>query len=332
MKKILFATTALVATASVASADIANIKISGYGRFGLGYVEDRSENDGDDLDETVIVSRLRINIDAKAETDSGVEFAARFRLQADEDASTGEADSGSISGARFSASYGGLRVDVGNTSGVIDNSANYFGEEPGLENFAGQYDAVDYSILEFDSTGAGSNAVYARYEIGDFGVAASYDSAPSGGDGDRFDIGVDYTFGNWTAELLYGSTDNGSDDDEDITLLVVGGSIGDFNVTALIGDEDVNGEDDNGDSTGRTDEEASDVFYGLSAGYDVTSATTIVASYGGGSGDNDAESFALGFVHSLGGGVSLRGGIGSDKANDDADSVTTADFGVRFNF
>ncbi len=315
MKKILFASTALVATASVASADIANIKISGYGRFGLGYVEDRAG------DETVIVSRLRINVDAKTETDAGVGFDARFRLQADEDASTGEANQGSISGARFGVSYGGLRVEAGNVSGVIDNSANYFGEEPGLENFAGQYDAVDYDILAFSSTGAGSNGVYARYEIGDFGIAASYDSAPSGGDGDRFDIGVDYTFGDWTAELLYGSTDGAAGaDDDDITIFVIGGSIGDFNVTGLIGDEDV------------ADEEASDTFYGLSAGYDVTSATTVVASYGGGSGDNDAESFALGFIHSLGGGVTLRGGIGSDKATDDADSVTTADFGVRFNF
>ena len=36
MKKVLFATTALIATAGMAAAD-GNVKISGYGRFGLDY-------------------------------------------------------------------------------------------------------------------------------------------------------------------------------------------------------------------------------------------------------------------------------------------------------
>lgn len=39
MKKILFASTALVATAGVAAADVS---FGGYGRFGVGYVEDRT--------------------------------------------------------------------------------------------------------------------------------------------------------------------------------------------------------------------------------------------------------------------------------------------------
>ena len=37
MKKLLFASTALIATAGVAAAEV---KFSGYGRFGLGYVEE----------------------------------------------------------------------------------------------------------------------------------------------------------------------------------------------------------------------------------------------------------------------------------------------------
>ena len=62
MKKILFATTALVATAGVAAADVT---FGGYGRFGLGYDEGRA-------DETFITSRFRLQIDATAESDMGV--------------------------------------------------------------------------------------------------------------------------------------------------------------------------------------------------------------------------------------------------------------------
>ena len=52
MKKVLFATTALVATAGVAAADVT---FSGYGRFGVIY----ADNEGGD-DETSITSRLRL--------------------------------------------------------------------------------------------------------------------------------------------------------------------------------------------------------------------------------------------------------------------------------
>ncbi|MDX1744028.1 MAG: porin, partial [Ruegeria sp.] len=136
MKKVLFATTALIATAGVAAAE-SGVNFSGYGRFGIGYQEDRSVVTGlatapttittvdgatttavlptsAESDDTILVSRFRLNIDGFTETDGGVRFEGRVRLQADEDSSNGEANSAGLNGARFSVIYGGLRVDAGN--------------------------------------------------------------------------------------------------------------------------------------------------------------------------------------------------------------------------
>ena len=80
MKKVLFATTALVATASVAAADV---RISGYGRFGLDYNSFNENNAAsagyNGVSSTTITSRLRIQFDASAETDGGVVVAGGQR-------------------------------------------------------------------------------------------------------------------------------------------------------------------------------------------------------------------------------------------------------------
>ncbi len=175
MKKVLFASTALIATAGVAAAEV---NFSGYGRFGIWYVVDSigsvpnvntnvttttisggviNVNPGQttvgtaivDTDDAILVSRFRLNIDGIVETDGGVRFEGRVRLQADEDSGNGEANSAGLNGARFSVIYGGLRVDAGNVAGSFDNLANYYGNEVGLELFAGQYSGVNYNFLAY---------------------------------------------------------------------------------------------------------------------------------------------------------------------------------------
>ncbi|MEY8803355.1 porin [Leisingera sp. XS_AS12] len=332
MKKILFASTALVATASVAAADVT---FSGYGRFGLGYVEDRNTDTfagENEVSDTAIVSRFRLTIDADAETDGGVRFGARVRIQADEDADTGEAGEAGLNAARFFVENGGLRVEAGNVAGAIDNLPGYYGFEPGLEGTFNMYSGVNYDFIGYSSTGGTHNGVYARYAIGDFAVAAAYDSAPgaeAAGDsptttnGDRWDIHAAYTFGNVTAALAYGETD--TDVSQEITVLTLQGDFGPLSVAAIVGDEEVN------DDAGAFDTNVSDTFYGLSASYAVSSATSVNFAYGDGSGDNDERHIGLGAVHDLGGGVSLRGAIGT-KREGNGDSQTVADFGAQFSF
>ncbi len=329
MKHILFASTALIATAGVAAAEV---NFSGFARFGIGYQEDRTgtvstvsgaTTSGIDTDSTILISRFRLNIDGNAETDNGVRFEARVRLQADEDSGNGEAGTAGLSGARFSVIYGGLRVDAGNVSGAFDNLPNYFGNEPGLEDFIGQYAGVDYSFLEFDSTGSGDNAVFFQYAIGDFAVGASYDQrtfAQNGDpfDADRWDISASYVFNNITAAVAYGETD-ASAGTESLTVLTLGADFGDLNATLFLADDDVNDAAENGTA------------YGLSAAYNVGSALTLTAAYGDGSGDGDTQQYGIGAIYDLGGGASLRGGIGNSKVGD-GDSSLRADFGAKFDF
>ncbi len=346
MKKVLFASTALIATASVAAADV---RFSGYGRFGIGYQEDRTGSVANftttasggvttatpsvtsvDTDNTILISRFRLNIDGVVETDGGVEFSARVRLQADENAGNGEAGRADLNGARFSVIYGGLRVDAGNVAGAFDNLANYYGNEPGLENFVGQYSGVDYSFLGYSSTGPGSNAVFFQYAVGDFAFGASYDQATVafGGvpeDADRWDISATYTFNNITAALAYGQTDGGSFGiDPELLVFTLGGEWGDFSGTLFVGDESDTAANAAGEAT-------DDTFYGLSAAYNVGAATTLTFAYGDGSADGDTRQYGIGAIYDLGGGASLRGGIGDTKVGS-ADSTIRADFGAQFNF
>ncbi len=350
MKKVLFATTALMATASVAAAEV---RFSGYGRFGIGYLEDRTgavvgfntgvttttasgvQNTGvtttgiatgSETDEVILVSRFRLNIDGVAETDGGVQFSARVRLQADENAGNGEQNRAGLNGARFSVIYEGLRVDAGNVSGAFDNLPNYYGNEPGLENFIGQYSGVNYSFTGYSSTGSGANAVFFQYAVGDFAFGASYDQRTfnvngSKQDADRWDASIQYSFNNITAALAYGQTSalDGISEKESLTVLTLGGEWGDFSGTLFVADDDVANDDLNGTA------------YGLSLAYNIGAATTLTAAYGDGSADLDSQAYGIGVIYDLGGGASLRGGIGQSKAGD-ADERLRADFGAQFNF
>ena len=74
MKKVLLASTMLVATGGMAAADIT---FNGFGRFGLLY----QGNEGAAVDETRLEQRFRLNIVGSAETDGGVQFGARMRIE-----------------------------------------------------------------------------------------------------------------------------------------------------------------------------------------------------------------------------------------------------------
>lgn len=320
MKHVLLASVALCATAGVAAADI---NFSGFARFGIGYQEDRS--DDSNIDDTILISRFRLNIDGTAETDSGLQFSARVRLQADENSSTGEANEAGLNGARFSVIYGGLRVDAGNVAGSFDNSDLYFGNEPGLEEFIGQYIGVDYDFLEYSSTGAGQNAVFAQYAFDNFSVSASYDSDAEEG-ADRWDISAIYAIDNYSATVIYGRTDGvNGEDDQDLIILALGAEFGAFNGTVLVGRDGDTPNNDFGEETDGT-------VFGASLAYDISAATTLTAAYGDGSADGDTQQYGIGVIHDLGGGASLRGAVGHEEVGRAGDGQVVADFGVRFSF
>ena len=205
--------------------------------------------------------------------------------------------------------------------------ANYYGFEPGLEAFTGQYVGVDYGFLGYSSGGSGSNAVYVSYTAGGFSFGASYDKNIVGSTGsvaagnlnnttnDRWDIGASYAFNNFTAAVSYGENEA----DQSLVVLTLGADFDRFSGTIFVGDEDLGAGTQANEGT----------VYGLSLSFDVGAATSIVASYGGGDGSGDTEGYGIGVIHDLGGGVSLRGGLGAQGAGS---TNMVGDFGVLFNF
>ncbi len=149
MKKVLFATTALVLSAGFASADIA---LSGYGRFGLSY---NSGNDGS-TSKTWMEQRLRLNIKASTQTDGGIEFGAKARIQYDDGM-----DSAGVNPAQFYFSYEGAKVEVGNVDTAADNDT------------AGVFYATEMGLT---ATGYGDarSGVYGSYTIDGITAEASY--------------------------------------------------------------------------------------------------------------------------------------------------------------
>ncbi|MFP4240274.1 MAG: porin, partial [Rhodosalinus sp.] len=116
MKKIFFATTALVATAGVAAADVT---FGGYARWGMLYQEDATN-------ETTIESRMRLIVTATAESDAGLSFGTQTRLNRDEDATN------SFNQPRFYVAYEGLEVSVGNTQGAFEFMPSMYTDSVGL--------------------------------------------------------------------------------------------------------------------------------------------------------------------------------------------------------
>jgi outer membrane protein OmpU len=320
MKKILIATTALVATTGVA---VAEVKISGLGRFGIDYQEDRNV-------ETLLDTRMRLNIDASTETDGGVTFGARLRIQSDNEEANGSGAVAALNGPRLHMQSGGLRVEIGNISGVTDASStiNTFGFEPGLTFNVGQYSTwgADVGGLYdgYSTGGEGVQGLSAKFEAGDFVVMASYsddwdnNTAVSTDDSsfnETAEIGAAYTFSGWTLGGVYGNTEQtttGVAADADFYALSLAGSLGIADVVLFVGDTDIDGDD---------------TAYGISAAFPVGAATTIEASFAGGGADAVDETYGIGFDHSLGGGVTLQGMVGNSRGGD-----TVADLGVLFNF
>lgn len=316
MKKILFATTALIATAGVAAAEVS---FGGYGRFGLFYKENA---DGlpatDDTKETRLEQRFRLNITATAETDAGVEFGGRIRLQTDENDDGGAAGEGP-GAAGFWAIYGGFRLDAGNTSDVLDSGdiVDFFGHGVGLTAFIEQADA----FTGFDANGISAEeiaaqTVKARYSVNDFTAAVSYseENEPDGGADDDsetsyYQIGFAYDFGTVAAGAVYGERDDAAS--TSYWIVGLSGDLGPVGYNLTVGENDT----------------VDEIAIGLSGSYAISSATTLTAVIADTGVDAEDTIYGLGFNHSLGGGVSLRGGVGQEK-----DGLTQADLGIRFDF
>ncbi|EAQ03872.1 putative porin [Pseudooceanicola batsensis HTCC2597] len=231
MKKILFATTALVATAGVAAADVS---ISGRAAFGLDYT---------DAAGAASVTELRTSADlyftGTTETDGGVTLSATVEMEG-LNYNAGFAKGGNVGATTvFSASAGALTFTFGNTDGAFDKSMGEVHRIAGIwyelwggigtggslfidNSDPGNIARIDYAAgpvsvsLSYagvtDSVGIG-----AKYSgdmgAGSFYVAAAYESDQSvgGTDDAYYGLSAGGTFGAFEARVAMVDGDNYTD-------------------------------------------------------------------------------------------------------------------------
>jgi outer membrane protein OmpU len=320
MKKILFVTTALIATASVAAAEV---RISGYGRFGIDY-NDANDRAVNGISTTNITSRLRLQFDMSTETDSGVTFGARFRAQAE---SRDNLPGGAFfNGARFFASYEGFQLLVGNIIGAVENTPGLYLETrtadigvdgAGFESIVANVNGEAFNWDSYSSGGTGANGVEVIYSANGFVGHLSYSTDNGAIAVNRFAAMGSYNFGDWTVGLSAQSSDRAW---EDKVVFTVAGDLGQFgvrlayadndglrkvglygnmdigaagNLVAYVTDEDsvdaadvLAGRNENRDGfVGSNNREGSG--YGINYSYDLGGGATFIAGYRRASNDND---------------------------------------------
>ena len=293
MKNILFATTALVATAGIASADIT---VTGSANVGLKYSEDRTAN-GDSNDDVIVHNEIDFNIVATGESDNGITVGASVDL----DASEADQDAGSDQGTGANDpevyfAVNGLKVTVGavGNAGVVLNTA-----EVGFDglNTNIHVDAVDDSSVDGD--------VHVSYAFGDYTVAASM-----GSDSQDSAFSVSGAAGDFTYAVGFASDDSAN---TDYMSFGVGYTMGAYNFQALMVNID--------NPAGTADEDT----FGLSAAYTMDAMTFTVAMSDTDAAGSDAA-YGIGASYDLGGGLAIKGGFGS------VSDKSVADLGLTMSF
>lgn len=202
MKKLLIATTALVATAGVAAADV---KLSGYGRFGLDYNGGAAVGTA----KTQVNMRMRVNIDGSMTTDSGVTFGGRIRVQ-----SSTNSNNATLNSAMLYASYAGLRMEVGNTNNAFDTAKLMYNSEIGyLDRSFGDPIRVGAAYASTPAAAPNAMGIFASYNFGAGTVRFSWKDSNqtvtgAGAPDEEVQISADYTFGQFTVAAAYSDNTN----------------------------------------------------------------------------------------------------------------------------
>lgn len=298
MKKVLFATTALIMSAGFAAAEVG---VSGDGRMGLVY-------NGDDVEFT---SRARVKFTLSGETDSGLSFGGSFRVD-HEDEDGASASKGGAGTVYISGAYGKL------TMGDVDSAAeNAVGDLSGV-GLTGLGDYNEFTYIASGGEVNGNPGALYEYSFGGATVYASMldgqnDLDLDGDDDKQYSVGAKFGMGGYSFGIGYEKTEVGFTN-TDLDHVIVGGegTFGAATVKAIYGTAD----DIDFDQ------------YGLSVDY-VAGATTFTGFYRRVElGSAESDTWGIGAEHDLGGGAKLVGGI----VDSDFLSDTVADFGVSFKF
>lgn len=343
MKKALLASAALLSGVGVAYAED-GVSFSGNGRFGLEFSD---PNVGDS--ETRLDVRLRFNINATKETDAGVTFGGRIRLQYDDGTgylssvtttTTTDPVSGAVTtvttetanggGARLSAAYvyaeaSGFRVEVGNANSAYDSAGLMYNSEVGtgyygssfgnpLGNYYG-FSSGPYGAAESDRMG-----IYTQYVFGDFVARLSWITPDQNADevDDEISVSFDYTTGPFSVSLA-AAQNGGGQADNDLFFLGAQYAINDTaNVGILF--------NDNGETGGGLDVGTTVTLYGNVA-FDAWTVQGYLTSI-----DSDDIEYEEDMAIGVGANYDLGGASIGGSIESGFDGGTFAKLGVSFSF
>ncbi|CAM3178928.1 outer membrane protein OmpU [Paracoccus aminovorans] len=319
MKKVLFATSALVLTAGVAAAEVA---VSGDGRMGVIY-------DGDDAQ---FSSRARVKFTLTGESDAGLSFGGSFRVdQENYNANAYRSAARGTAGAVWiSGTYGKLSMgDVVSASEAAIGDLYEIGYTEG--QFANDIEEITYLTGDGANLDQGPSILY-EYTVNNISLYASasdgvntvwYTTPGTNAHGDdtgdtAYSLAAKYDGSTWWAALSYAKHGDASE----IGL----GAEGKFNNFAVKGvymsyDDRFDGLDEWKYTAGLAASYQADAV--LVKGFWRQDKFDL---FGGGT--EKYDSFGIGADYDLGGGAVLAGGIIDTDYLDD----TVVDMGIKFSF
>ena len=296
MKKVLLATTALVATAGFAAADIS---LSGSASFGVRHLEDRAAS-GENNNDTVVDNEIDFDIKASGATDSGVSFGASIDLdnsETDQTEAHGPANDGEVY-----VSYNGFKVTVGDVGGQTNEGVADVGYQGvGADDLVTQADTGNYDV----------NVSYAISGIS-LGVSVGSDTEDTAVSISGEMSGVSFAVSSTDINKA-GST--AATAKRQITELALGYTMGAVSINAAYTST-------NYDAAGTADLDG----YGVSVAY-TSGAMTLTAAMSDTDATGQDAAYGVGVAYDLGGGLAVKGGYGrnsSDKAS--------ADLGLTMSF
>ncbi|MFT4014474.1 MAG: porin [Paracoccus sp. (in: a-proteobacteria)] len=328
MKKVLFATTALVLSAGFASAEVA---VSGDGRMGVVY-------DGNDAQ---FSSRVRAKFTLTGESDAGLSFGGSFRVD-QQDESGGKASAGTAGAVWISGTYGKLSMgDVVSASEKAIDDLYDVGYTEGT--FGGDIEEISFLTGDGANTDQGPNILY-EYTINNIslyasasdgvdtdplsptqaGVSAAEDTAST-----AYSLAAKYDGSTWWAALGYAKHDDASE-------IVLGGEakFNNFSVKGVFAKYDDRYTETVSDEDVLLSTEEFKHTIGLSASYQMD-AILLKGFYRKDKwetvetgADTTYDSWGIGADYDLGGGAVLAGGI----VDSDYLADTVADLGIKFTF
>ena len=292
MKKVLLATSALVASAGIAAADVS---ITGFAEMGI----------ADDGSETQFHTDIDATFNMSGETDGGLTFGASIDIDETDDS---DAFGASTQGGETIFISGGFgTLTMGDTDGAFDWAlqeaaiggsiaddhtahAGYNGNA-GLDGtYDGQIARYDYSFGDFavglsaeiDDTGVGDTVIGVGFkwstDLGgvDLGVGLGYQEA---NDSDIAGISLDASFAGGFRGILNYSTRDDAGVDTDHIGLALGYTMDALTVAVTYGNFDTAGVDVDG--------------WGLAVDYDLGGGAELQFGYGDSDGGTDTWSFGV---------------------------------------